>query len=150
RRCPARSVPLSSPGRDSPRRFPERSQAMRTRGAEDVGRFSVDIEVANYADLEMARRGLLPPDQGRRETIPGGGDSGATRLGLPGTVVNRLGVLLGDPIPVRYAAGRRGRRKLAEGVFASSSGAMGSSRPWSNRSATRPSSAPSSLKTWTC
>jgi hypothetical protein len=66
----------------------------------------------------MARRGLLPPDQVRRETIPGVVDSGATRLVLPETVVKRLGVLLGDPIPIRYADGRRGRRRLAEGVFA--------------------------------
>jgi predicted aspartyl protease len=45
-------------------------------------------------------------------------DSGATRLVLPETVVKRLGVLMGDTIPVRYADGRRDRRKLAEGVFA--------------------------------
>jgi hypothetical protein len=34
---------------------------------------------------------------------------------LPEAVVNRLGLPLGDPIPVRYADGRRGR---AKGVFA--------------------------------
>ena len=91
---------------------------MRARGDNDVGRFSVDIEVANYGDLEMARRGLLPPDQVRRETIPGVVDSGAVRLVLPEAVVKRLGLPLGDPIPVKYADGRRGRRKQAKGVFA--------------------------------
>jgi hypothetical protein len=32
--------------------------------------------------------------------------------------VKRLGVPLGNTVPVRYADGRRGRRKQAEGVFA--------------------------------
>ena len=91
---------------------------MRARGAEGVGRFSVDIEVANNDDLALARRGLLPPDQVRRETIPGVVDSGAVRLVLPEAVVNRLGLPLGDPIPVRYADGRRDQRRQAKGVFA--------------------------------
>jgi predicted aspartyl protease len=91
---------------------------MRVKGDNGVGRFSVEIEVANYGDLELARRGLLPPDQVRRETIPGVVDSGAVRLVLPEAVVQRLGLPLGDPVPVRYADGRRGRRKVAKGVFA--------------------------------
>jgi hypothetical protein len=91
---------------------------MRTRGADTVGRFSVDIEIANNGDLEMVSRGLLPPDQVRRETIRGVVDSGAVRLVLPGAVVKRLGLRMGDPVPVRYADGRRGRRRQAKGVFA--------------------------------
>jgi predicted aspartyl protease len=91
---------------------------MRTRGADDVGRFSVDIELANYGDLEMVRRGLLPPDQVRRETIRGVVDSGAVRLVLPEDVVKRLGLPMGGSIPVRYADGRRARRKQTKGVFA--------------------------------
>lgn len=89
---------------------------MRTRGADGVGRFSVDIEVANYDDMALVRRGLLPPDQVRRETITGVVDSGAVRLVLPGAVVKRLGLPIGDPVPVKYADGRRGRRKQADGV----------------------------------
>ncbi len=91
---------------------------MRTRGDDDVGRFSVDIEVANNDDLAVARRGLMPPDQVRRETIQGVVDSGAARLVLPEAVVKRLGLPLGDPVPVKYADNRRTRRKVAEGVFA--------------------------------
>jgi predicted aspartyl protease len=91
---------------------------MRTEGANDVGRFSVDIEVANYGDLEMVRRGLLPAEQARRETIRGVVDSGAVRLVLPEAVVKRLGLTVGGLVPVKYADGRRTRRKLAEGVFA--------------------------------
>jgi hypothetical protein len=42
---------------------------MRPEGANRVGRFSVEIEVANSGDLALMRCGLLPPDQVRRETI---------------------------------------------------------------------------------
>ena len=98
---------------------------MRTRGAEDVGRFSVDIELANNDDLALARRGLLPPDQVRRETIRGVVDSGAVRLVLPEAVVKRLGVPTGDAIYVKYADGRRSRRKQAQGVAAQLLGRSG-------------------------
>jgi predicted aspartyl protease len=91
---------------------------MSTKGDNDVGRFSVEIEVANYGDMEVARRGLLPPDQVRRETIRGVVDSGAVRLVLPEAVVKRLGLPVGGPVPVKDADNRRGRRKVAEGVFA--------------------------------
>jgi hypothetical protein len=90
---------------------------MRARGAHDVGRFSVDIELANNGDLEMVSRGLLPPDQVRRETIRGVVDSGAVRLVLPEAVVKRLGLRMSDLVPVRYADGRRSRRRQAKGVF---------------------------------
>jgi predicted aspartyl protease len=91
---------------------------MRTWGNNDVGRFSVEIELANNDDLALTRRGLMPPDQVRRETIPGVVDSGAVRLVLPEAVVKRLGLPLGDPIPVKYADNRRARRRLVKGVFA--------------------------------
>jgi predicted aspartyl protease len=82
-----------------------------------VGRFSVDIEVANNEDLALARRGLLPPDQVRRETIPAVVDSGAAMLVLPQAVVKRLGLPLGGTVNVRYANGRRAQRRKAKGVF---------------------------------
>ena len=91
---------------------------MRTRGDNGVGRFSVEIEVANDADLVRAEDGTLPPDQVRRQTIQGEVDSGAVRLVLPEAVVKRLGLPLGGPVPVKYADNRRGRRQVAEGVFA--------------------------------
>jgi hypothetical protein len=90
---------------------------MRVKGANSVGRFSVDLEVANKDDLALVRRGLLSPDQVRRETIRDVADSGAAKLVLPEAVVRRLGLPLGDPIKVRYADGRRGRRREAKGVF---------------------------------
>jgi len=90
---------------------------MRSQGANGVGRFSVDIEVANNDDLALVRRGLLPPDQVRRETIPGVVDSGAAMLMLPQAVVKRLGLPLGNKVKVRYANGRRAQRREAKGVL---------------------------------
>ena len=90
---------------------------MQAKGADGVGRFSVELEIANNDDLALARRGLLPPDQVRRETIHGVVDSGATRLVLPQAVVKRLGLPLGDKIKVRCADGRKVQREGAEGVY---------------------------------
>ena len=90
---------------------------MRARGGNGLGRFSVDIEIANYEDLVLARRGLLPKDEVRRETIKGLVDSGATKLVLPEAVVKRIGLSLGNPIKVRCAAGRRATRREIKGVF---------------------------------
>src|SRR6266404_5620820 len=93
------------------------SRAMRSKGACDVGRFSVDIEVANNDDMALVRRGFLRPDQVRRETIPGVVDSGAAMLVLPQAVVKRLGLPLGNKVKVRYADGRRAQRREAEAAF---------------------------------
>src|SRR5271155_703476 len=90
---------------------------MRPKGANGVGRFSVEIEIANYGDLTLADRGLLPADQVRREMIQGVVDSGATRLVLPEDAVKRLGLTLGNAVNVRYADGRRARRCAVKGVF---------------------------------
>jgi predicted aspartyl protease len=90
---------------------------MRAREGNGLGRFSVDIEIANYEDLILARRGLMPADQVRRETIRGLVDSGATKLVLPQAVVKRLGLPLGNPVKVRYADGRRATRREIKGVF---------------------------------
>jgi predicted aspartyl protease len=90
---------------------------MQSKGANGVGRFSIDVEVANNGDLELMYRGLLPPDQVRRETIQGVVDSGAAMLVLPQAVVKRLGLRLGNTVQVRYADGRRAQRREAKGVF---------------------------------
>ena len=90
---------------------------MRSKGANGVGRFSVDVEVANDGDLALMYRGLLPPDQVRRETIQGVVDSGAAMLVLPQAVVKRLGLRLGNTVQVRHADGRRAQRREAKGVF---------------------------------
>src|SRR5262249_17542317 len=93
------------------------TRAMRASGAKGVGRFSVEFEVANNDDLALVRRGLLPANEVRRETIEGVVDSGATKLVLPESVVKRLGLPRGSTIAVRYADGRRVQRDGAENVF---------------------------------
>jgi predicted aspartyl protease len=90
---------------------------MRSKGANGVGRFSVDIEIANNGDMELMYRGLLRSDQVRRETIPAGVDTGAALLVLPQPVVKRLGLRLGNTVNVRFADGRRAQRREAKGVF---------------------------------
>jgi predicted aspartyl protease len=81
-----------------------------------VGRVRVELEVANYGDLTMTQRGLLPPDQVRREKIQGMVDTGATQLVLPEAVVKRLGLTLGNTVNVRYADGRKAQRRRVNGV----------------------------------
>jgi len=81
-----------------------------------VGRFSIELELAKNDDLALVRRGLLPDDQVRRETIPGVVDWGAAMLVLPQAVVKKLGLPLGDKIRVRYADGRTAQRREVEGV----------------------------------
>jgi predicted aspartyl protease len=90
---------------------------MRSEGADGVGRFRVDIEVANNDDLALVRRGFLEPDQVRRETISGLVDSGAALLVLPQALVKRLGLSLGGTAKVRYADGRQAQRREAKGVW---------------------------------
>jgi predicted aspartyl protease len=90
---------------------------MRTRGANGVGRFSIDFEVANYVDVVKAQEGSLAPEQVRRQVISGVVDSGAAKLVLPRAVAKQLGLRLTDPITVRYADGRQARRREAEGAY---------------------------------
>jgi len=89
---------------------------MRSRGANAVGRIAVEFEVANYGDVDMARRGLLPADQVRRQTIRGVVDSGAARFVLPRAVVQQLGLPITGKVQVRYADGRRATRPTAQGA----------------------------------
>jgi predicted aspartyl protease len=89
---------------------------MRAKGANGVGRITIDVEVVNNDDLALMYRGMLQADQVRRETIPGVVDSGAAMLVLPHGVVKRLGLRLGNEVKVRYADGRRGRRREAKGA----------------------------------
>jgi predicted aspartyl protease len=100
-----------------------RELAMSTRatktakGAGEVGRFNVDIELANYRDIVRAEDGVLPKNQVHRLTVSGLVDSGATRLVLPQSVVEQLGLPLGKKIKVQYADGRTAQRYLVEEVF---------------------------------
>ena len=90
---------------------------MQGKGANGMGRISVELEVANDGDLALMHCGLLPADQVRRETIQGVVNSRAMKLILPQAVVKRLGLRLGDPILVRDADGRKVQWEGAEGAY---------------------------------
>jgi predicted aspartyl protease len=81
----------------------------------NMGRFSVDIEIANNEDLVEVRRGHLDAVKVRRMTLRGVVDSGATRLVLPQAAARELGLpVKKKKIRVRYADGRRGLRSEVE------------------------------------
>jgi predicted aspartyl protease len=79
---------------------------MSTQGNGAMGRFSIDIELANNADLILAQLGMLPPDKVRRMTARGVVDTGATLLILPESIVQQLGLMPAGTIDVRYADDR--------------------------------------------
>ena len=90
---------------------------MKKQGLNGMGRFSVELQIANFGDVTLAQRGLLPKNEVRRQTVSGIVDSGAAKLVLPEALVKQLGLTLGDKIKVRYADGRRTQRRQAEGVY---------------------------------
>jgi len=90
---------------------------MRSKGANGVGRFSVEFEVANNEDLVRAKDGTIPANKVRRETISGVVDPGASKLVLPEAVVKRLGLSSGGDIQVTYADGRKAKRRQAKDAY---------------------------------
>jgi predicted aspartyl protease len=82
-----------------------------------MGRFKVEVELANNDDLAAVRRGDLAPDKVRRAKILGVVDSGATRLVLPSAVAEQLGVPATGKVKVKYANGGTARRDWVEGVY---------------------------------
>ena len=83
----------------------------------NMGRFSVEFEVANYQDMILAEHGALPADKVRRTRIQGVVDTAATNLVLPGKITEQLGLPKGDKLNVRYANGRRAVRDTANDAY---------------------------------
>lgn len=81
-----------------------------------MGRFSIEVEIANYDDVVIARGGFIPPEQVRRARVRGVVDTGATRLVLPASVVQQLGLPVTGHVDVRYADGRMAQRDRVDGV----------------------------------
>ncbi|HVT82063.1 MAG TPA: aspartyl protease family protein [Phycisphaerae bacterium] len=79
-----------------------------------VGRFSVELELANDEDLLMSEQGLLKPDQVRRVKVRGVVDTGATRLVIPQAVASHLGLAERSSVIVRFADGRSATRPVVE------------------------------------
>jgi predicted aspartyl protease len=90
---------------------------MSTKGDYEMGRFDVEFEVANEEDILDARRGMIKEDQVRRVILKGVVDCGATRLVLPGTVVEKLGLPSSGRIRVRYANHETTVRDAVKGVY---------------------------------
>lgn len=84
---------------------------------EYVGRFSVEFDVANHRDLIAAELCALPPEQVRRTRVSGVVDTGATRLVLPGHVVQRLGLPEKGRVTVRFADNRREERDIVSEAY---------------------------------
>ena len=81
-----------------------------------MGRFAVDVELANFTDVILAEQGKLSAEKVRRLTIRGVVDPGDSRLVVPSAVADRLGLPHGDRVRVTYADGRKGWRDTVEGV----------------------------------
>lgn len=79
-----------------------------------MGRFSVELELANHEDLFRAKAGLIPPGEVRRVRVRGVVDSGATRLVIPAIVRQQLGLEPSGSAKVRYADGRTAERTIVK------------------------------------
>jgi len=91
--------------------------AMRKAEETDVGRFYVEIEIANNDELSAARLGKFDPKMVRRLKIQGLVDSGASRLVLPEKVAKDLGLVSASKVKVRYANGRTAMRPSVDSVY---------------------------------
>jgi len=90
---------------------------MKKHGDKGMGRFSVEVNLANYVDMGEAERGHLPTDKVRRMKIKGVVDSGAARVVIPPSVAKELGLKTTGSVKVRYADRRTATRPMVEGLY---------------------------------
>lgn len=88
----------------------------------NVGRFSVEVELANNDDIVRAKDGHLTPEQVRRAKVRGVVDSGATRLVIPAHIAQQLGLETNGNAKVRYADGRTAERSIVKDVHLTCNG----------------------------
>src|SRR5579859_7758638 len=89
---------------------------MTTALEQKMGRFSVEVDLANNEDLVLAKAGVIPQDRVRRARASGVVDSGAARLVIPGTVATQLGLETPTTAKVRCADGHTAQRAVAKSV----------------------------------
>jgi predicted aspartyl protease len=82
-----------------------------------MGRFSVQLVVANDRDVMQAAPGIPIPAGVKHLVLSGVVDSGAARLVLPQRVVDELRLQGHGETTVRYADGRRERRPVVSHVW---------------------------------
>jgi predicted aspartyl protease len=90
-----------------------------------MGRFSVDVELANNDDVGQARRGAMQASQVRRVQLRGVVDSGAVRLVIPEALMRQLGLETSSTAKVRYADGHTAERAIARNVYLTYGGREG-------------------------
>ena len=84
--------------------------------ATEMGRITIWLELANNSDLSLAEAGVLAPDKVRRTRVAGTVDTGATRLVLPESAVQALGLPASGQTTVRYADHRSAIRPIVDNV----------------------------------
>ena len=82
-----------------------------------MGRFSVQLVVANNRDIVQAAPDVPIPDGVKHLVLSGVVDSGAARLVLPQRAVDELQLQTHGETTVRYADGRRQRRSVVSNVW---------------------------------
>ena len=82
-----------------------------------VGRFKVEVELANFEDMIAVRLGVLTADKVRRVKILGVVDSGAAGVVLPTAVAKQLGIPVTGKVKVTYANRQSSRRDKVEGIY---------------------------------
>jgi predicted aspartyl protease len=87
-----------------------------------MARFAVEFELANNGDLVEVERGHRKPGDVRRTRIVGVVDPGASRLILPLSLVDQLGLVRRGKTRVKYADGRTAWRAEVPGVWVSLEG----------------------------
>ncbi|REJ93465.1 MAG: hypothetical protein DWQ34_08840 [Planctomycetota bacterium] len=88
----------------------------------EMGRFSVDISLANNRDVQLAAAGALSEDEVRRAVVAAVVDTGAAHLVLPEKVVDELGFPEAGQVKVRYAVHRTGKRRRVSNVVLEAAG----------------------------
>ena len=81
-----------------------------------MGRFSIEVELANDEDIIRAKAGVIQAEQVRTIKIRGVVDSGATRLVISEAMALQLGLEMSGKTTVRYADGRTAERSIAQRI----------------------------------
>lgn len=87
------------------------------KGTDEMGRFFVDVTLANNHDVALAQAGVIPAGNVRTTQIKGVVDTGASMLVLPDKVAKELGFPENGTVKVQYADQRTGRRKRVSNVL---------------------------------
>lgn len=98
---------------------------MNERGTTDMGRISVELELANGEDLVLVKNGALAPEKVRRLRLAALVDTGASHLVIPESIAQQLGVPEIGQANIRYADHRKETRKVVDQVHAALLGRYG-------------------------